>query len=235
LIILAPEQPESKSTPAQRKRKTTPKRAALSLPCISRARAKPRDHRSARPLRTSENYSPAKQETRRGGGRRTCPSLLFRTGGRANADADAAADADAPPLQKPKKMGTSLKSVGIPVKLLHEAVGHVVTVELKTGELFRGQLFDAEDNWNCQLRDVQIFARDGSQRHAAHLFIRGGRIRFFVVPDMLKHAPMFKRIGNPRVWQGRGMGAGTEAAAAGGGPGRGGGRGRGGFGRGRGR
>ena len=133
-------------------------------------------------------------------------------------------------------MGTSLKSVGIPVKLLHEAVGHVVTVELKTGELFRGQLFDAEDNWNVQLRDVEATARDGSRRHVAHLFVRGGRVRLFVVPDMLKHAPMFKRIGNPRVWAGRGMGAGTEAAAAaGGGRGGGGGRGRGGFGRGRGR
>jgi small nuclear ribonucleoprotein D3 len=129
-------------------------------------------------------------------------------------------------------MGTSLKSVGIPVKLLHEAVGHVVTVELKSGELYRGQLFDAEDNWNCQLRDVQATARDGSTRHVTHLFVRGSRVRFFVVPDMLKNAPMFKRISNPRVWQGRGMGAGTEAAAAGG---RGGGRGRGGGGRGRGR
>ena len=32
----------------------------------------------------------------------------------------------------------SLKGVGIPVKLLHEAEGHVVTVELKNGEILRG-------------------------------------------------------------------------------------------------
>lgn len=124
------------------------------------------------------------------------------------------------------------RGVGVPVKLLHEAVGHVVTVELKSGELYRGQLFDAEDNFNVQLRDVQATARDGSARHVTHLFVRGSRVRWFIVPDMLKNAPMFKRASNPRVWAGRGMGAGTEAAAAGG---RGGGRGGRGGGRGRGR
>jgi hypothetical protein len=30
--------------------------------------------------------------------------------------------------------------LGIPVKLLHESLGHVVTVELKTGHLYRGKL-----------------------------------------------------------------------------------------------
>lgn len=31
-------------------------------------------------------------------------------------------------------------SIGVPVKLLHEAVGHVVTIELKTGDTYRGKL-----------------------------------------------------------------------------------------------
>jgi len=35
-------------------------------------------------------------------------------------------------------------SIGVPIKLLHEAENHVVTVELKTGELFRGYLMEAE-------------------------------------------------------------------------------------------
>lgn len=30
--------------------------------------------------------------------------------------------------------------LGVPVKLLHESLGHVVTVELKTGQLYRGKL-----------------------------------------------------------------------------------------------
>lgn len=89
---------------------------------------------------------------------------------------------------------TSLKSVGIPCKLLHEAEGHVVTVELKTGEMYRGQLHMAEDNWNCQLKDVSATGRDGRVTQLAHIYIRGSRVRFIVVPEMLKNAPMFKRI-----------------------------------------
>lgn len=35
-------------------------------------------------------------------------------------------------------MATS--GLGVPVKLLHESLGHVITVELKTGQLYRGKL-----------------------------------------------------------------------------------------------
>jgi len=35
-------------------------------------------------------------------------------------------------------------SIGCPVKLFHEAKEHVITVELITGELFRGYLLEAE-------------------------------------------------------------------------------------------
>lgn len=30
--------------------------------------------------------------------------------------------------------------LGVPVKLLHESLGHIITVELKTGQLYRGRL-----------------------------------------------------------------------------------------------
>ena len=33
-----------------------------------------------------------------------------------------------------------MAGLGVPVKLLHESLGHVVTVELKTGQLYRGKL-----------------------------------------------------------------------------------------------
>lgn len=36
----------------------------------------------------------------------------------------------------------SMGTVGIPVKLLHEAVGHTITIELKGGVTYRGRLFD---------------------------------------------------------------------------------------------
>lgn len=51
------------------------------------------------------------------------------------------------------------RSLGIPVKLLHEASGHVVTVELKSGELYRGSMIECEDNWNCQLESITYTAK----------------------------------------------------------------------------
>jgi small nuclear ribonucleoprotein D3 len=51
------------------------------------------------------------------------------------------------------------RSLGIPVKLLHEASGHVVTVELKSGELYRGNMIECEDNWNCQLESITYTAK----------------------------------------------------------------------------
>lgn len=60
--------------------------------------------------------------------------------------------------------------------------------------MYRGELHEAEDNMNVQLSNVQATARDGKVSHMEHIFIRGSRVRFIIVPDMLKNAPMFKRI-----------------------------------------
>jgi small nuclear ribonucleoprotein D3 len=51
--------------------------------------------------------------------------------------------------------------IGAPVKLLHEAKHHVVTVEMKSGEMFRGFLADAEDTMNVRLDDVTMFNKEG--------------------------------------------------------------------------
>ena len=41
--------------------------------------------------------------------------------------------------------------IGVPIKLLHEAENHVVTVELKSGELYRGYLTDVEVTYTLPL------------------------------------------------------------------------------------
>jgi small nuclear ribonucleoprotein (snRNP)-like protein len=52
-------------------------------------------------------------------------------------------------------------SGSVPVKVLHESEGHTVTVELKTGELYRGQLDSSEDTMNVALSNVVHTGRDG--------------------------------------------------------------------------
>lgn len=94
-------------------------------------------------------------------------------------------------------------SIGVPIKVLHEAEGHIVTLETTTGEVFRGKLLEAEDNMNCQMQNVNVTYRDGRNSSLELVFIRGSKIRFLILPDMLKNAPMFKRVGN----KGAGVGA----------------------------
>lgn len=46
-------------------------------------------------------------------------------------------------------------NVGVPIKLLHESEGHIVTVELTNGEIYRGLMVDGEDCMNIQLSNGQ--------------------------------------------------------------------------------
>jgi len=106
-------------------------------------------------------------------------------------------------------------SIGVPIKLLHEAEGHTVTIELKTGEIYRGALVESEDNMNCQLQNITLTARDGRVSSLEHAYIRGSKIRFLILPDMLKNAPMFKRVDAAKSGgSGKGLGLGRGRAAA---------------------
>lgn len=97
-------------------------------------------------------------------------------------------------------------SIGVPIKVLHEAEGHVVTLETNTGEVYRGKLIEAEDNMNCQMTQITVTYRDGKVGQLENVYIRGSKIRFIILPDMLKNAPMFKRQGN-KPTAGRGKSA----------------------------
>ncbi|PQE33458.1 LSM domain-containing protein [Rutstroemia sp. NJR-2017a WRK4] len=77
-------------------------------------------------------------------------------------------------------------TIGIPIKLLNEAQGHVVTLEITSGQVYRGKLLEAEDNMNVQLKDITVTARDGRVSHLDQVYIRGSHVRFFIVPDMLR-------------------------------------------------
>ena len=108
-----------------------------------------------------------------------------------------------------------MSGLGVPVKLLHESLGHIITVELKTGQLYRGKLAEgthakpsqpttaadqlhisfetqktAEDNLNIALKEITVTGRDGRVSQLDQVYIRGSMVRFFIVPDMLQNAPM---------------------------------------------
>ena len=65
---------------------------------------------------------------------------------------------------------------------------------MKTGEMFKGYLADAEDTMNVRLDDVTMFHKDGRSMPVEQVYLRGSQIRFVIVPSMFKNAPMFKRV-----------------------------------------
>ncbi|PKA61113.1 putative U6 snRNA-associated Sm-like protein LSm4 [Apostasia shenzhenica] len=108
------------------------------------------------------------------------------------------------------------RSLGIPVKLLYESAGHVVTVELKSGELYRGSMIECEDNWNCQLENITFTAKVAhlmAKYHNLSMFSSEG-VKFMVIPDMLKNAPMFKRLDARIRGKGSSLGVGRGRASA---------------------
>ena len=49
---------------------------------------------------------------------------------------------------------TGKRGVGVPLILMHDGEGTIVTVECKNGDTYRGFLDETEDNMNCILKDA---------------------------------------------------------------------------------
>lgn len=61
---------------------------------------------------------------------------------------------------------------------------------------------------NCQMNQITVTYRDGRMATLENVYIRGSKIRFLILPDMLKNAPMFKnKAGNKAGTAGRGKSA----------------------------
>jgi small nuclear ribonucleoprotein (snRNP)-like protein len=85
-------------------------------------------------------------------------------------------------------------NIGVPIKLLYEAEGMKITVEMKNGEIYRGLLLGAEDTMNVSLSDVLRTARNGHISKLPNVYLRGSSIRFIALPDLLKSAPIFQKV-----------------------------------------
>ncbi len=49
---------------------------------------------------------------------------------------------------------TGSAGIGLPIVLMHDSEGAIVTVETKSGDMYRGVLDEAEDSMNLALKDV---------------------------------------------------------------------------------
>mmetsp|Transcript_23449 Transcript_23449/g.65469 ORF Transcript_23449/g.65469 Transcript_23449/m.65469 type:complete len:111 (-) Transcript_23449:1031-1363(-) len=87
-----------------------------------------------------------------------------------------------------------MSTAGVPLKLLFEAENMKVTVEMKNGEIFRGMLVGAEETMNMNMSDVLKTARNGQVSKLPNVYLRGSSIRFVVLPELLKNAPIFQTV-----------------------------------------
>ena len=79
-----------------------------------------------------------------------------------------------------------------------------------------------QDNMNAMLEGVTVTGRDGKVTNLEQVYLRGSQIRYFILPDMLRHAPMFKKKGRgagrgvygPGKGRGKGLAARARTAAA---------------------
>jgi small nuclear ribonucleoprotein D3 len=83
-------------------------------------------------------------------------------------------------------------AVEVPIKLLNECQGLVITVETCNGDLYRGVVADVDDHMNTILDDVTRTSGDGSAGRMSQVVLRGSHIRLFVLPPALKFAPFFE-------------------------------------------
>ena len=89
---------------------------------------------------------------------------------------------------------TMSSNVGVPIKLLYEAEGMKITVEMKNNEIYRGLLLGAEDTMNVSMSDVLRTARNGKVTKLPNVYLRGSSIRFIALPNLLKSAPIFQKV-----------------------------------------
>nr|AGE96001.1 small nuclear ribonucleoprotein d3 [Encephalitozoon cuniculi] len=83
-------------------------------------------------------------------------------------------------------------AVTVPLKLLHESQGFIVTVETSSGDMYRGRVREVDDYMNLVLDDVVVTSNNSSLSRK-EVLIRGSSIRFFVLPPALKFAPFFEK------------------------------------------
>ena len=97
-----------------------------------------------------------------------------------------------------KSNSNSSTNVGVPVKLLIEAEGMKITVEMKSGEIYRGLLISAEgETMNVSLSDVLKTLANGQVRKfpaSSLIYLKGTAIRFIALPELLKNSPLFTKV-----------------------------------------
>ena len=78
---------------------------------------------------------------------------------------------------------SSIYSVGVPSKLLKEFKDRRITVEVSSGEVYKGIVHETEENLSVSLGDVKATLVSGRVVKMDEVYIKGSRIRLINLPD----------------------------------------------------
>lgn len=70
----------------------------------------------------------------------------------------------------------------------------MVTVESVHGDLYCGFLDQTDDMMNLHMKNVRRTDADGEVVKLERMYMRGSMIKMVILPDVLAHSPMFKRV-----------------------------------------
>jgi len=72
----------------------------------------------------------------------------------------------------------------LPLSLLRTTQGHMMLVEVKSGETYNGQLVSCDTWMNLNLREVICTSRDGERFwRMPECYVRGNTIKYLRIPD----------------------------------------------------
>lgn len=116
---------------------------------------------------------------------------------------------------KKKEKRKQEKKMSIPLKVLYDALGMVVSLEVTNGEVYHGTLTELQDTMNVLLTDASKTSQSGRVTKMESVLVRGATIVFFELPDRLLSSPALVTAGKvvPKALDGRGEGKGFGARA----------------------
>ncbi|CCW59844.1 unnamed protein product [Phytomonas sp. EM1] len=101
-------------------------------------------------------------------------------------------------------------SFSIPLKVLYDAIGTKVSLELANGEVYSGTLTELQDTMNVLLVDATKVSKSGKKTTMKSVFLRGSNVVFFQLSDLLQMSPALLAAGKlaPKAQDKRGDGKG---------------------------
>lgn len=110
-------------------------------------------------------------------------------------------------------------NLGVPLKLLNDFLKRKITVETIFGDVFEGELIDAQENMSVSLNKVNATLNGGKTVVMRNVYVKGSTIRLISFPEAAAKE-FLREITKSASFRGSGRGGSFRSGRGGGGGGR---------------